>query len=57
VKHKTSSYSIGKAEKLRVENEKELLTLPGPEKYNITKGAFEHRSVVFGKEKKSSNSK
>jgi hypothetical protein len=57
VKHKTSSYSIGKAEKLRVENEKELFTLPGPEKYNITRGAFEHRSAVFGKEKKSSPSK
>jgi hypothetical protein len=57
VKHKTSSYSIGKAEKLRIENEKELLTLPGPEKYNITRGAFEHRSAVFGKEKKSSPSK
>lgn len=37
-----------------MDNEKELLTLPGPEKYNITKGAFDHRSALFGKEHRNS---
>jgi hypothetical protein len=30
------------------------MSIPGPDKYNITQGAFEHRSSIFGKQKRAS---
>jgi len=46
------SFSVGKSAKLKIENEKELLARPGPEKYNYKLTTFDVKAPVFGKEKK-----
>lgn len=52
MKHKSVSFSVGKAAKLKIDNEKELLLLPGPEKYNYKIASSEVKNYVFGKEKR-----
>jgi hypothetical protein len=40
MRHKIVSFSIGKSPKLKIDNEKDLQTLPGPEKYSWNPHTF-----------------
>ena len=45
---------MGKGPKLVMEHEKEALKKPGPERYNITQGAFDSKTSLIGKSKRQS---
>jgi hypothetical protein len=50
LKQKGASFSIGKSAKMQTINERQILNVPGPERYNITLGAFEQKgSAIFGR--------
>jgi Sperm-tail PG-rich repeat len=54
LKHKIVSFSVGKAAKLKVDNEKDILTLPGPDKYTYISHTFDSKNGIFSKDKRSS---
>jgi hypothetical protein len=45
---------VGKAAKLKIDNEKDILTMPGPEKYTYVSHTFDSKNGVFSKDKRSS---
>lgn len=55
LKHKGISFSIGKSQKLKLQNEKEIKIIPGPQKYNPNPNVyFQSKNVIIGKEKRPS---
>lgn len=40
LRQKGASFSIGKGPKLQTINERQVMAVPGPERYNIAQGAF-----------------
>lgn len=55
LKHPGISFSIGRSQKLKLQNEKEIKTIPGPQKYNPNPNInFQSKNTIIGKEKRPS---
>ncbi len=48
IKFKSSSFSVPKSPRLKIDNEKQIISIPGPQQYNINLTAFEHKSFKLG---------